>query len=63
MLERGEKLPPWRDVKIRCHDFRVDFCTRNFYAHVPIKTLQAWMGHEEADMEVILSRGKVPNNV
>lgn len=32
---RGEQLPPWREVKIRCHDFRVDFCTRAYEAEIP----------------------------
>lgn len=52
MLARGEKLPPWRDVTIRCHDFRVDFCTRCYYAGIPMKTLQYWMGH--ASMQMIM---------
>lgn len=50
LLARGEELPPWREVKIRCHDFRVDFCTRAYEAEIPVKTLQAWMGHEDATM-------------
>ena len=50
LLARGEQLPPWREVKIRCHDFRVDFCTRAYEAEIPVKTLQAWMGHEDATM-------------
>ena len=28
MLAEGKQLPPWREITIRCHDFRVDFCTR-----------------------------------
>ena len=44
------KLPPWQEVTIRCHDFRVEFCTRAYYAHVPLKTLQTWMGHSDAQM-------------
>ncbi|MGN0754372.1 MAG: hypothetical protein ACI4ME_07935, partial [Aristaeellaceae bacterium] len=27
LLARGGQLPPWREVKIRCHDFRADFFT------------------------------------
>ena len=37
-------------MTIRCHDFRVDFCTRCYYAHIPLKTLQCWMGHSDAQM-------------
>ena len=44
------KLPPWEDVKIRCHDFRVSFCTMCYEANVPMKTLQVWMGHSDVDM-------------
>lgn len=47
---RGEQPPPWREVKIRCHDFRVDFCIRAYEAEIPVKTLQAWMGHEDVTM-------------
>lgn len=50
ILAAGEKLPPWREVKLRCHDFRVDFCTRAYEAEIPIKTLQSWMGHEDSTM-------------
>lgn len=50
LLAKGEELPPWREVKIRCHDFRVDFCTRNYEAGIPIKTLEKWMGHSDAQM-------------
>lgn len=50
LLEAGKELPPWREVKIRCHDFRVDFCTRNYEAGIPIKTLEKWMGHADAQM-------------
>ena len=52
LLAEGKKLPPWKIVAIRCHDFRVDFCTRCYYAGIPIKTLQRWMGH--ASMKMIL---------
>ena len=50
LLAEGKQLPPWRDVTIRCHDFRVDFCTRAYYAGIPIKTLQAWMGHADTSL-------------
>ena len=49
-MTEGGKLPPWRSINIRCHDFRVDFCTRAYYAGVPIKTLQSWMGHADASL-------------
>ena len=50
LLKEGKALPPWKDVKIRCHDFRVTFCTMCYEAGIPIKTLQAWMGHADASM-------------
>ena len=51
-LASGDKLPEWKEITIRCHDFRVDFCTRCYYANIPIKTLQRWMGH--ASMKMIM---------
>lgn len=50
MLAEGKQLPPWREITIRCHDFRVDFCTQAYFAGIPIKTLQAWMGHADATL-------------
>lgn len=50
LLEAGEQLPPWKEITIRCHDFRVDFCTRAYFAGIPIKTLQTWMGHADATL-------------
>ena len=47
LLREGKKLPPWKDIKIRCHDFRVTFATMCYEADVPIKTLQRWMGHTD----------------
>ena len=47
ILAEGKELPPWQDIDLRCHDFRVDFCTRNYAAKVPLKTLQSWMGHSD----------------
>ena len=35
---------------IRCHDFRVSFCTMCYEAGIPIKTLQSWTGHSDAKM-------------
>ena len=50
LLAMGKDLLPWRSVNIRCHDFRVDFCTRCYYAGIPLKTLQSWMGHSDVQM-------------
>ena len=52
LLAAGKELPPWKEVTIRCHDFRVDFCTRCYYADIPVVTLQHWMGH--ASLKMIL---------
>ena len=52
LLAEGKELPPWKRVTIRCHDFRVDFCTRCREAGVDDKVLQSWMGH--ADVKMIL---------
>ena len=50
LLAAGEPLPPWRTVRIRCHDFRVTFCTICYDAGIPLKTLQVWMGHSDVTM-------------
>lgn len=50
LLKQGLPLPPWQDIHIRCHDFRVTFCTICYEAGIPIKTLQYWMGHTDASM-------------
>ncbi len=50
LLEDGQTLPTWKDIHIRCHDLRVTFCTMCYEAGIPIKTLQAWMGHADASM-------------
>ena len=50
LLAEGKPLPPWRKVDIRCHDFRVSFCTMCYEAGIPVKTLQVWMGHSDATM-------------
>ena len=52
LLAAGQELPLWKEVTIRCHDFRVDFCTRCYYADIPVVTLQHWMGH--ASLKMIL---------
>ena len=52
MLAAGKELPPWQELDIRCHDFRVTYCTMCYEAGVPIKTLQVWMGH--ADTKLIM---------
>ena len=46
----GKPLPPWREINIRCHDFRVTFCTMCYEANIPVKTLQVWMGHSDAGL-------------
>ena len=50
LIAKGQPLPPWKEVTIRCHDFRVDFCTRCYYADIPPKVLQSWMGHSSMNM-------------
>lgn len=50
MLARGEKLPEWKHVTIRTHDFRHSFCTMCCDAHVPIEVLMQWMGHSDEKM-------------
>ena len=50
LLKEGKKLPPWREINIRSHDFRVTFCTMCYEADIPLKTLQSWMGHADATM-------------
>ena len=50
LLASGEKLPPWRSVTIRTHDFRHSFCTMCCDAHVPIEVLMQWMGHSDDKM-------------
>ena len=49
-IAAGKQLLPWRNVTLRCHDFRVDFCTRCYDARIPVKTLQSWMGHASTQM-------------
>lgn len=52
LLAEGKELPPWQEIDIRCHDFRVTYCTMCYEAEIPIKTLQVWMGH--ADTKLIM---------
>jgi len=53
LLAEGKELPAWREINIRCHDFRVTFCTMCFNAEIPVKTTQIWMGH--ADTTLVLN--------
>ena len=52
ILASGGTLPPYREVNIRCHDFRHTFCTMLYEADIDLKTTQRWMGH--ADEQMIL---------
>ena len=53
LIAEGKELPPWQDIDIRCHDFRVTYCTMCYEAEIPVKTLQVWMGH--ADTQLIMN--------
>ena len=52
LLAEGKPLPPFREIDIRCHDFRVTFCTTCYNAGIPPKTTQIWMGH--ADTKLVM---------
>lgn len=52
LLASGGTLPPYREVNIRCHDFRHTYCTMLYEAGIDLKTAQRWMGH--ADEKMIL---------
>ena len=52
LLAEGKPLPPFREIDIRCHDFRVTFCTTCYNAGIPPKTIQVWMGH--ADTKLVM---------
>ena len=52
LLAEGKELPPWKEIDIRCHDFRVTFCTMCYNAGIPAKTTQVWMGH--ADTKLVM---------
>ena len=49
LLAEG-KLPPWRSITIRTHDFRHSFCTMCRDANVPMEVLVKWMGHKDDTM-------------
>ncbi len=52
LIAAGRTLPPYREVRIRCHDFRHTYCTMLYEAGIDLKTAQCWMGH--ADEKMIL---------
>ena len=52
LLAAGGTLPPYREVSIRCHDYRHTFCTMLYEAGIDLKSAQRWMGH--ADEQMIL---------
>jgi len=52
LLAEGKELPPWKEMDIRCHDFRVTFCTMCYNAGIQPKTTQVWMGH--ADTKLVM---------
>ena len=39
LLAEGKEIPSWREIDIRCHDFRVTYCTMCYEAGIPVKTL------------------------
>ena len=52
LIAAGGTLPEYREVRIRCHDFRHSYCTMLYEAGIDLKTAQRWMGH--ADEKMIL---------
>lgn len=50
ILESGGELPPWKELKIRTHDFRHSYCTMLYECGVDIKSAQKWMGHADEEM-------------
>ena len=52
IIENGGTLPPYKEVHIRCHDYRHTYCTMLYEAGIDLKTAQRWMGH--ADEKMIL---------
>ena len=50
LLVEGKEIPSWREIDIRCHDFRVTYCTMCYEAGIPVKTLQVWMGHTDTKL-------------
>lgn len=45
-------LPPWREISLRCHDFRHSYCTNLCSAGVDLHVAIRWLGH--ADEKMIL---------
>ena len=45
-------LPPWREISLRCHDFRHSYCTNLCSAGVDLHVAICWLGH--ADEKMIL---------
>lgn len=45
-------LPPWREISLRCHDFRHTYCTNLCDAGVDLHVAIQWLGH--ADEKMIL---------
>lgn len=50
LIINGEKLPEWKKITIRTHDFRHSFCSMLYNAGVDIKTAMKWMGHTDEKM-------------
>ena len=50
LIHAGLPLPDYKHFDVRCHDFRHSFCTMCYEANIPVKTLQHWMGHADAQM-------------
>ena len=44
------KMPPWKELNIRTHDFRHSYCTMLYELGIDIKTAQIWMGHADEAM-------------